>query len=55
MKFQMRHVVRFDMLRLKEQSLFKRYSPPERNLEIIKSVIGLERFLDLYKNDKVVA
>lgn len=55
MKYQMRHVVRFDMLRLKEQSLFKRYSPPERNLEIIKSVIGLQRFLDLYKDDHIVS
>jgi uracil-DNA glycosylase family 4 len=55
MKYQMRHVVRFDLKRLKEQSLFKRYSPPERNLEIIKSPIALQRFLDLYADKHIVS
>ncbi len=55
MKYQMRHVVRFDLIRLQEQSLFKKYSPPNRHLEIIRSPITLGRFLDQYKNDKVVS
>jgi len=55
MKYQMRHVVRFDMIRLKEQSLFKKYSPPQRNLEICRSPITLQRFLDLYKDSRTVS
>lgn len=55
MKYQMRHVVHFDLLRLKEQSLFKKYQPPQRHLEIIKSHITLLRFLEQYKDNKLVS
>jgi uracil-DNA glycosylase family 4 len=55
MKYQMRYVVNYDLLRLKEQSLFRRYSPPSRNLEIVRSPIQLQRFLDLYADKKIVS
>ena len=55
MKYQMRHVVHFDLVRLFEQSQFKKYSPPQRHLEIIRSPITLQRFLDQYKDKHVVS
>lgn len=55
MKYLMRHIVKFDLIRLKEQSLFKKYSPPVRNLEVVKSPVTLQRFFDQYKDHTIVS
>lgn len=55
MKYWMRHIVKFDLIRLQEQSLFKKYSPPVRNLEIAKNHISLGRFFDQYKDKTLVS
>lgn len=47
--------IKADVKRAAEQSLFKEYRPPQRNLHIAQSSVDVLRFLDKYSDCKKVA